>query len=229
MNKTVCQLLLPSSRSLLAVLLGAILVAPSTLAALSWERTLVQYQAKIGEEVIAFEFPFSNQTDHAVTILSVKPGCDCTTATLDKYRYAPGEKGSVSVVFDGKGLFLLQEKTIQVISDDARAQPTSLSVRVTIPLWLKITPQVLSWPIGSGLTDQEARVTLDPADGLRIVDVATTDPTFRANLKPDADGRTFHIVVTPESTRSARDAGVNLRVESTTLATRTFVVVARVR
>lgn len=212
-----------------AIVLVALLFATTVHAALTWERTLVQYQAKVGEEVVAFEFPFSNQTDRPITITSVKPGCSCTTVTLDKYTYAPGEKGVVHVVFDGQGLSLLQEKTIQVFSHDAPAQPTLLNLRVTIPFWLKITPQVLSWPIGSEPIEKTALVTLEPAGGLRIMAITANDPTIKAILQPDTDARTYRIAVTPDSTRTVRDTGISINVESATLAKRSFIVVVRVR
>jgi len=81
-----------------AVLAGALLFLGSgqrTLAQLKWERTSVELAPAVGTESADAEFAFSNEGKTPVTILLVKPNCSCTTASVDKKTYAPGEKGKI--------------------------------------------------------------------------------------------------------------------------------------
>ncbi|MBZ5565186.1 MAG: DUF1573 domain-containing protein [Acidobacteriia bacterium] len=45
-------------------------------------------------------FPFTNVTDHVVTITKIDTGCDCLKAKTEKKSYKPGESGELTVDFD---------------------------------------------------------------------------------------------------------------------------------
>jgi len=56
-----------------------------------------------GGEVKVARFPFTNVTDHPVTLSSVDTFCDCLQAKLGKKEFKPGESGEVDIAFDPKG------------------------------------------------------------------------------------------------------------------------------
>ncbi len=45
-------------------------------------------------------YPFTNGTDHVVTITEINTGCDCLKAKTEKKSYKPGESGELAVTFD---------------------------------------------------------------------------------------------------------------------------------
>ena len=54
-------------------------------------------------EVKAARFPFSNETDHAVTIKEIVTGCECLKVKTEKMQYQPGESGELVIEFDSTG------------------------------------------------------------------------------------------------------------------------------
>jgi hypothetical protein len=77
-------------------------------------------------------FPFRNESNHPVTITSVKTDCDCVTAEPSETSCPAGEKAMVIVTFDVVGLTGLQEKYITVMTDEPNQPPTRLLLRVNI-------------------------------------------------------------------------------------------------
>lgn len=51
-------------------------------------------------------------------IVSVKPGCGCTTAPLSKDAIAPGDSAQLKVVFDSKNMIGKMVKDIDIFSND---------------------------------------------------------------------------------------------------------------
>lgn len=62
-------------------------------------------------------FPFTNVTDHVVTLREVLTGCDCLTVKTEKKEYKPGESGEVVIQFDPTGIEDLYRQTILVRTD----------------------------------------------------------------------------------------------------------------
>ena len=77
-------------------------------------------------------FPFKNDSDHPVTITSVKTDCECVTAAPAANTCPPGMKTMVIVTFDVAGLTGLQEKYVTVTTDEPNHPPTRLLLRVNI-------------------------------------------------------------------------------------------------
>ena len=50
-------------------------------------------------DTLPCEFDFVNTGDTPLIIERVHPGCGCTTTTLDKLIYAPGESGTIDATF----------------------------------------------------------------------------------------------------------------------------------
>lgn len=48
-------------------------------------------------------FPFTNRTDHPVTIAQIVTGCECLTVKTEKMEYGPGESGELVIEYDSTG------------------------------------------------------------------------------------------------------------------------------
>ena len=79
------------------------------------------------EQVKAARFPFTNVTDHVVTITDVLTGCDCLRVKTEKKEYQPGESGELVIEFDPTGYRDPYTQTILVKTD-----PGDLTTRLTI-------------------------------------------------------------------------------------------------
>lgn len=68
---------------------------------------------KQGEKV-THKFVFENAGKSPLIIIDAKASCGCTVPSIPDTPIAPGEKGSIDVVFDSKGKFDKQSKTIRI-------------------------------------------------------------------------------------------------------------------
>lgn len=203
-------------------------VGPAAAGALQWERTSVEQTLPAGTDLVEVRFPFSNPENHAVSILHLQPSCGCTTPTVDKYTFAPGEKSVVTALFDAKGLSGLQEKTIQVDLDD-QSKPVTLTLRMTIPAWAEISPRVLSWAIGEEARAKEAKLTLDATAKAKVTLVQSDPVALDAKLVPFETPGHYRLIVTPVSTAKTVQATVTVTLEVTGSAPRHYLVLAQVR
>jgi hypothetical protein len=71
---------------------------------------------KAGEKVGCI-FPFTNTGDADLVLTSVTASCGCTAPKYNKKPVAPGEKGTVEVIFDTSGREGIQTKTVVVQSN----------------------------------------------------------------------------------------------------------------
>jgi hypothetical protein len=81
---------------------------------------------KPGELKVA-RFPFTNVTDHVVTLADVVTGCACLKVLTEKRKYQPGESGQLTIQFDPTGYTYQYGQTVIVTTD-----PGGLKTKLTI-------------------------------------------------------------------------------------------------
>jgi hypothetical protein len=62
-------------------------------------------------------FPFTNVTDHPVSISSVETGCPCLEAKVEKKEFKPGESGEIAITFNPAGYEREYVETVVVKTD----------------------------------------------------------------------------------------------------------------
>src|SRR6202007_656266 len=92
-------------------------------AQLKWDQPQQKLSVKPGEKAVTAKYRFTNNSTSPVTIVDVRPSCGCTTATLAKKTYAPGESGEIDATFSFAGHVGHQEKWIYVSTNLAGSQP----------------------------------------------------------------------------------------------------------
>lgn len=213
-------------RFLAIALLGPF--TPWTFAALLWEHTTVEQAVPVGKDLVEIAFPFSNSGKLPVTIIAVQSSCPCTTARLEKMNYTPGEKGSLVAIFNAAGLVGIQEKTIQVISDESPA-PTTLTLHITIPPWVEVSPRLVGWPVGAEPKSKEILVSIVPSANATITSVTTADPSIQASYSRTEEPGRYRLLIQPRSTEKPSLTMVILHLEAPGAAARTYPVFAQVR
>ncbi|HUO07777.1 MAG TPA: DUF1573 domain-containing protein [Phycisphaerae bacterium] len=116
-------------------------------------------------------FVFKNTGKSPVTITRITQSCSCTTATLGKKTYQPGETGELKISVDLVGLTGLVMKDVAVETD--QGPPTVLILEVEIPSPVVITPSPAVFRPGDKV---EKIVTLRPASGVNVQGI-TLQPT----------------------------------------------------
>ncbi|MEC8353964.1 MAG: DUF1573 domain-containing protein, partial [Planctomycetota bacterium] len=103
-------------------------------------------------------FGFENKGQGPLIIENVKASCGCTTPTLTKTTYQPGEKGTLEIAFAPKGNGR-QTKTLTVRCNDPDRPVTILKISSTIKPFVKPAPLYLRYDeVGKGETK---RLSLD--------------------------------------------------------------------
>ncbi len=121
-----------SSKWLLAMLM-CLSVAVSANAGLTWEQQHIKRVATAADEQAVAAFAFTNTGEDPVTIASVTTSCGCTTASLEKQTYAPGETGRIEATFTFGDRVGKQVKRITVKTDDPQQPQQVLLLEVDIP------------------------------------------------------------------------------------------------
>ncbi len=183
-------------------------------AALTWSSTQIEATAKVGQESFETVFPFKNTGDKPVTVTSVQTSCGCTTATLEKKTYAPGESGELKAQIDLRNRNGMQDKTVTVTTDDAPDAPVLLTLHVKIPQTIELSTRLLVWMHGSKPETKEIIVTAgsDVAVTLRGV---VYSPQFTVEQITDSPGRRYRLRITPRSTDSAYRDDILVQYEAT--------------
>ena len=111
-------------------------------------------------------FGFENKGEGPLIIEEVKASCGCTTPTLTKTTYLPGEKGTLEIAFAPKGNGR-QTKTLTVRCNDPERPVTILKISSTIKPFVKPDPLYLRYEeVSKGESKQ---LTLDLRSRLTLV------------------------------------------------------------
>lgn len=196
-----------------AVLLSASLITAALGSDLTWSHTRIEAVATPEQDQVETLFHFKNAGRQPVTIQDVHTSCGCTTATLEKKTYAPGEEGDIKAVFTTAGHSGTEEKTIFVQSSDAPDHPSALTLAVTVNESFRFEPKLLIWPAASDGSWVEKKTEFSTFGGavLKIVHLRSDNPDFETRLDTlEADHR-YVVAVKPRAT--AKPGRLVLRVE----------------
>ena len=147
-------------------------------------------------DTLPCEFDFVNTGDTPLIIERVHPGCGCTTTTLDKLIYAPGESGTIDATFKPNATGQLS-KTVTVLSNDSESPTTTLYLRANVTPFVRTSPRLAKLPTmmlgAGGYTD----VLLTPAEATFVFGdtIRTHGPTskhMKAQLLPPPEGAPAH-------------------------------------
>lgn len=134
-------------------------------------------------------FKFTNAGTGTLQILDVKASCGCTTTTLKKTSFAPGEGEVIDIVWDPKG-HGPQTKTITVRSNSKVAPIQQLTIRAKIEPFLNVTPSRVNFDLVKRGTQPEMILTVRCQDPeLELLEVKATTPDVSTSiLEPAVNG-----------------------------------------
>lgn len=215
--------------STLGLSLGLLLsMAMCSAQGLEWETTTLKHTAKVGQDLIELAFPFSNPTAKPLTVVDIKPSCGCVSAQLEQKTLAQGEKGRLEVFFDARNLSGEHRQSIQVFTTDS-PKPTTLTLHVTIPPWLEISPRLIWWSIGEKIAEKTIVITPCPDATARIASVTVDSDAFELSQQTEGSGRAVRLTARPRSTTAAVQAVIKIVAEIPGSAPRSYIVYAQVR
>jgi len=171
------------------------LTAPVS-AQLKWERKFADLCASPEDGRIEVRFPFVNTGRYPVTVQKLKSSCGCTTASLSKASYAPGEHGEVVAVFEIGNRAGYNEKNVTVTTDDPSLPQTVLAFRVYIWKTVLMNPAVLFWKPGEEKVSRTIHINVVRDQPLNLVRVECSSPAWQAKLQTIKPGWEYEVSVT---------------------------------
>lgn len=183
---------------------------------LEWSVTRIEQVATVDQESAEAAFHFKNAGPDAVTILEIHSSCGCTTATLDKKTYAPGEEGDLQVRFTFGERTGPQQKEIVVVSTDTPTRPTELVLRVAIPEPFRVDPRLLIWksaPVGTRAEAKSASIVSANGKPITVTKVFSDNAEFETQLVAEMAGQRYKLLVTPKSLAKPGKATLRLQIE----------------
>ena len=204
------------------------LVTP-VLAQLKWDQPRQIFTPQPGEKSVTAKYRFTNVAGSPVTIVDVHPSCGCTTATLGKKEYAPGESGEIEAKFNFAGHVGHQEKWIYVTTNLSRIEPALLTLVVDIPAEVAIEPEFVMWRVGEPLEPKSMRVVIPDGIPAKMVAVQTDNPAMRVQLQEVRAGKEWRVKITPTSTSEPVKAIVSIRSDYPATHPLTYSAYARVQ
>ena len=185
-------------------------VAATAHSQLVWEQTELELKPAIGDATAVGSFKYKNKGDKPIAIKSVTSTCGCTAATA-KNSAAPGEEGEVKATFTIGNRTGVQQKMINVATDDPAKPTTALTLKVVIPQLLEIKPTFVYWQAGE---EAKAKTILAKAgEGISIksLDVTSSNPDFLTKVEPGPSAGEFRINVEPRQTTQGGTATLTLK------------------
>lgn len=144
---------------------------------------------------------FENVGDAELQIIDVSSTCGCTVAEPDRERFAPGERGTLSIEFDPSAPGD-QTKTVRVLTN-ALDDPYEVTVRANIEALVEIEPRLVSFGRRRlGVEHLETVRVRFPNDTYRVLEVTTTNPAVQATIVSEAATPTeavIDVVVAPDA------------------------------
>jgi len=143
-----------------------------------------------------FTFTFRNDSGEPVSIVGAVPTCECTEASFDKDPVPPGGTGVITATFHFDHRTGLQEKGVMVFFDKFSAKEKALIFRAKLPDFYTAKPLYFSWTPNALM---QLVLTFQDKAPVKITGLEL-DETFpaTASVTPDADGKSWKLVITPK-------------------------------
>jgi hypothetical protein len=180
---------------------------------LRWQTRRQSFEPPAGQPKVVAEYPFTNDTDHLITIQSVRTSCGCTTASLDKKAYKPGEKGKITAVFTVGDRQGRQDKTIFVQTDDPKESTVLLRMEIDLPQAFLFSSHGVYWRQGEPPSPKTLEMAVAQKQPVKVLSAKALGEGFDVELKEVVAGRVYRLVVTPKQTSHSQHVMIELTTD----------------
>lgn len=183
------------------------IVALATLAAgvlhaeLQFRQTTLRENISAQQKTLKTAFPFTNTGATPVTITRIKPHCECTKAAVEggQTTIAPGASGRVLLDIDTKTFTGTVMKDVSVTTSDGNTQ--RLTVAVSVPESITVSPKGLSWKQGGPATPKTVTISLAPNCPFRLKQASLVGQGFDYQTHQLVPNKRYTVTIAPKSTQ----------------------------
>jgi hypothetical protein len=138
------------------------------------------------------EFKFKNTGDALLKISKVHAPCGCTVPTLTKKEFAPGESGTLTVIFRASSKSGTATKRLYVHSNDKARPKLGLTIKAKIVMKVEHEPERLNILIkGENAGCPEITLTSRDKREFAITSFKSTGDSITADFDPSVKSSTF--------------------------------------
>jgi hypothetical protein len=191
----------------LILALVCLTASPWAAAALQFEQTTIEKDAKPTDEHLEYRFKFKVTGPREVTIKEIRALCDCLTLRADKSTYRAGESGVIHVKLQLGALEGEVAKSFNVITDDPAGGRLLMRCVARIPSLVEVSEIVTRWHIGEPPRAKTVTVQITGEEPLFISSVKATGTNVTPSFKEILPGKRYEITLSPKHT-AKREAGM---------------------
>lgn len=181
---------------------------------LDFPEPLKELKAAPEVQSVVADFPFTNSSGKSVTITKSDPDCPCLHVQVKggKMSYAPGESGLLRATFDITNFSGQVEKNVGIWLDGDAVPSQKITVKVDIPVLVKIEPKTVVWKVGEEPAPKTIRITMNGEKPIRVLK-ATSSAAFATEVRTVEEGKTYDLVLAPMATGAAIVAPVRIETD----------------
>jgi len=154
-----------------------------------WERDQISATARFGDKGIDAQYLFKNTGKSTLIVQDLSTDCDCTTAHPTERAIPAGESADIDVHFTvGYGTGRTEKNISVLMTDETGVFQKVLKLVVTIPAWVRATPSLLTWPIGSA-TESTSEIYVHQELAGHRLRLEKTPEAFVCTLSCDPDNK----------------------------------------
>ncbi len=196
-------------------------------AGLVWEKEVQDFIAAPEEKAVTATFAFTNPGPGELVVKRVRSSCGCTTARLDKNKFAPGERGAIEVKFVFGARRGPQQKIISV--ETADKQEYRAVLRGSIIEGASVSPVLVYWKVGSAPETKTIKLSAAKGQSVKVTGVQVSSARLATSIEAVAPGSEYLVKVTPRDTSAAESAELTIETDSPAGAPRSYRVFARIK
>ena len=204
-----------------------LLLASPALAQLAWDTTRLEFHTSPEEKQVVSGFRFQNKGQAPVTIKSVKTGCGCLDADVEKKTYGPGESGVIRAVFTFGNRRGGYHKIVTVTLEDGTQQELHFIQYIEDPLALSTS--LLLWRQGQPAAAQEVVLTAAAGKKVRVTGATCSNPRFSARVEQLEEGARYRVIVQPADTSQRDSADLVVQTDFPPTAPKSYTLHARIK
>ena len=166
----------------------------------------VEFTAGVEKNGETVSFPFVNKSNETITIQDVHTGCGCMKVELPKYRYEPGEEGTLSIhvdFLDHSGPVRKKVGVFIVGNDPASKREQHLQINGTVLSPFSFSASILSWKIGEAPEPKKINITRNPEIAIDQIKIEQPPSLNLFSLQEEhAENGNISITLTPKASIS---------------------------
>ena len=181
-------------------------------AKLEFETKEINTSATAYDKEVRVRYHFVNTGDKPVTITWLKSSCGCVVPKVRDQVVAPGQTGELEALFDIDVRQGKQKRTIIVNTDNLDEPRIELFFNTDIPLVIKPSQNIISWPEGESGT-QKITVETDEKVPVQELVALYKNEYLDVKVEPAGPSKTYTVEFTPKPYAPRIKAKVNLQAK----------------